>query len=275
MMQFLARSSSILSPDQFVDLTGFLADRRAAAREQMQARGSRFTGELPPRSVKALGLSEKQNKELGATLKASGDRYRELYQSLNQGSLTPEQARDQAKQIRADLTKQAQSILKPEQWSKVEQFRNRRIAAMTDRRLANLGTNVDTRVNFLDQVLALSADQSARVRQIIEGTLPQRRDLLARVQSGSMDPEDALYDGYQIQKAAGDQIRTLLTADQAKRYDALALLMPPGSEMGMGPGMGMGFGPGLGMAFPGAGMGPGKHGGTGGGSQPRKTWKSF
>jgi hypothetical protein len=251
MIAFLEDCSKILSPDQFTTLADYLVQRRQTMRPQSGEMAGRFAKGMTEHAAGRLGLTDDQRARMESVLRQHADQGREIWQSLDAGTITAEQARDQAKTLRQDLEKEAQTILTERQWAKVQQFRTQRRGSAVEQRSGNLEQNLDRRAEFTSRILGLTADQTAQVRQILLGTMPARQGVLERAGSEALAPEDAAYEVWQIEKTAVSQIRALLTPEQAQRFDALVKLLPrgvqPGPGMGRGPDMGPGMGMGRGM----------------------------
>jgi hypothetical protein len=75
-------------------------------------------------------------------------------------------------------------------------------------------------------VLGLSDDQSAQVTSILEASVAQRRAVLEALAAGTIEIEDALYQGYVIAQDTDAAIRAVLTPDQVTVFDALKKLLP-------------------------------------------------
>lgn len=194
--------------------------------------------------AKRLGLTQDQVSKLEDAWQAQGTQMKSLWQSLQGGQITADQAVAQAKTIRSDLKSQLQQILTADQLAAMENLRSQWQGRFHHGGAApsqsNLIARVDDRADFLAHVLTLSDQRSAQVKSILEATVPQRLSLQQQLGSGAIEPEEMAIRIWQIEKDAATQIRTLLTEAQAQRFDALIKLLPLGR---LGPQMGRMMGP--------------------------------
>ena len=241
MMAFLETSSQVLTPDQFLVLARYLAQRRADMESQMAGRGPGH-GAFADRMAKKLGLTSDQVSRLQTIWQTQMTRHQALWTSLRSGQMTADQAVDQARSIRADMETSMQQILTADQLAAMEKFRAARQSKMQDiggKRGANNGgadnltQRVDDRAAFLGRILGLNDTQNAQVKQALEGTVPQRQSLIQQLGSGALRPEEMGIKVWQIEKNAATQIRAGLTPEQAQRFDALIQLLPQGPHPGM------------------------------------------
>lgn len=240
MIQLLERSSSILNGDQFVILAQFLADRRAEMRPGPGEAPALLDGPFGRLAARRLGLTDEQKSQLKPLFATFGEGMRPIRDGLDAGTMTPEQARDRAKELRLALEKGAQGVLSPDQWKKVQKFREKRRERQFSARIHAQPQRVDRMTGAYVRILGLDGAQASQVRQIMEATIPARRAAAEQATKGAMAPEDFAYEMMTIGKNAAGQVRATLNPDQAKRFDALAKLFPRGLEMGgpIGPGMG-------------------------------------
>jgi hypothetical protein len=225
---FLQSASQILTPDQFVIFARFLADRRDAMRLQDGGHRGAFADGFLAGAARRLGLSRAQQKQLRSAAVEHFQKERALWAAWDQGSIEVDAARQQADSLAAAFRTDVQGILTPDQWTKVQDFRQAGLQRRLDQRLAHLGQNLDQQTAFLQRVLVLSADQTTQVQQILSTSVGPRRELLTRVRDGSVPPEEMAIDLKQIEKDTTAQIRALLTPEQIQRFDVLVRLLPPG-----------------------------------------------
>jgi hypothetical protein len=237
-LAFLEKSSEILSPDQFLIFARFLAQRREQMRAQFEARWNPLENGLADRAARRLGLTSDQREKMKTVLAQAFDQGRAIWKSLEDGTITVDQAREQAAALRAEVKSKAAQILTPEQLAKAEDLRKQRIQARIDLRLENMATAMDRRSVFLGRVLGLESGQTVQVWEILKGTIAQRAAILGQIKDGSLAPEDAAFSLWQIEKDALAKVRALLTPEQASRLDALLPLLHrgvrPPLEMGGG-----------------------------------------
>jgi hypothetical protein len=242
MIRFVEKSSRILNGDQFVILAQFLAGRRAELRPDPGDRPANFDGPLGHLAARRLGLSDAQQDQLQPLLTTFGEGMRQVRDGMDAGTMTPEQARDRAKELRLALEQGAKGVLTPEQWTQVQNFRQDRRERRSERRDDAQPQRIDRMTGMYIRILGLDDTQASKVRQIMEATVPARRALAERRAQGTIEPEDFAYEMMTIEKNAADQVRGVLTPDQAARFDALRSLLPRGGHLG-GPMGGPGGGP--------------------------------
>ena len=119
-----------------------------------------------------------------------------------------------------------QSVLTDAQQATLEEAMAEHRAAVSERRLEKLDAGVQRRVEFLNSVLELTDAQFAQVESILTATLPERRTILEALRDGSIEIEDALYQGYVLAEQTAASIRAVLTAEQTVVFDALKKLLP-------------------------------------------------
>ena len=158
MIGFLEKASAILSSDQFVTLAQFLAGRRLEMRPGRGGpNGPRvpFDGPFGRLAAERLGLTEAQQDQLQAVFTTHGDGMRQIRDGLDAGTMTPEQARDRAKELRLAAERSAQQILTADQWKQVQTFREARQDRRSDRRAGDQPQRVDRTTGMYIRVLGL------------------------------------------------------------------------------------------------------------------------
>jgi hypothetical protein len=224
----LEKSSEILSPDQFLIFARFLAQRGEQMRSQIEARWNPLENGFAERAARRLGLTADQREKMKALLVQAAGQGRAIWKSLEDGAITVEQARDQAGALREEVKGKAAQILTPEQLSKIEEFRRRRIEDRVDLHLESMAAALERRAGFLGRVLGLEAGQTEQVGEIFQATVPQRAAVLEQIKDGSLAPEDVAFSLWQIERDALAKVRALLTPEPAARLDALLPLLPRG-----------------------------------------------
>jgi hypothetical protein len=232
MIRFIEKASSILRGDQFVILAQFLAGRRAEMRPGPDCVPTPFHGPLGRFAARRLGLTDAQQEQLKPLCTAFGEGIRSVRDGLEAGTLPPEQARDRAKELRLALEQGAQGVLTPEQWKQVQTFREECRDRQSDRRVDAQPRQVDRITGMYVRVLGLEDAQASQVRQIMVATIPARRAVAERRAQGTIEPEDFAYQMMSIEKDAAEQVRGVLTPDQAVRFNALLDLLPRGLHTG-------------------------------------------
>jgi Spy/CpxP family protein refolding chaperone len=169
-----------------------------------------------------------------ALVQSRADEMREVRDRIRAGDVTREEARERVRSLRRESRDRAKEILTSEQWEKAQAFRAGRIAERVDERLARMDGQLERRAAFLGRVLGLDPDQAREVRTLIMNSAPQRRDLLGRVKTGGLDPQEAASQILDLEKDIATRIEALLTPEQARRLTAVRDLVP-GGAFGMGP----------------------------------------
>lgn len=232
MVRFIEKASSTLSGDQFVVLAQFLAGRRAEMRPGPDGPPPAFEGPFGGLAARRLDLSDRQQEQLKPIFTTFGEGMRSVRNGIEAGTMKPEQARDRTKELRLALEQSAQGVLNPEQWKQVQTFREERRDRQSDRRVDVLPQRVDRFTGMCVRVLGLDDAQASQVRRIMEATIPARSAVAERSAQGAIEPEDFAFEMMTIEKDAATRVRAVLTPDQAKRFDALLVLLPPGLRVG-------------------------------------------
>jgi hypothetical protein len=173
-----------------------------------------------------LDLSDEQFEQAREALRASADSFHELRVAFVEGELTAEELRDQSTEIRIELEGQLQTILRQEQYERLQEILAEHRTKMAERLLSHLAERVDRRVSFLTRILDLSDTQAQEAKDILEGFLPQRQNLLEAIRDGEIEIEDALYEGYLIAEETAEELRRILTAEQLEHFEAIRILLP-------------------------------------------------
>jgi Spy/CpxP family protein refolding chaperone len=90
----------------------------------------------------------------------------------------------------------------------------------------------DVQLDHLSHDLKLTDDQKAQIKPILQ---EQAKKFQALHQDTSLSPEDMHAKFHEIRQSTMKQIRPLLTADQQKKYDAMAKGGPGGHHPHEGP----------------------------------------
>lgn len=256
----LADAAAILETGQLQEFSAMMKERRQAHREEMQQRFDEKggPGRTHERAARLLGLSDADQKALAEIHRSAGEQMRSLHEQFAAGSISAEQLRDQLRDIRTASEPRVRAILGDDAFEKMQSRRADRREEVAEKRLDRVDESPERHAAMLGKALRLTDDQTGQVKAALEKTVPAREALLKQVESGSVAPEEVLYQGIQIHKQASAEIRSILTADQVARFDAIEDLLPGRMGRGM-PGMGPGFGPGGPHGFGGPG-GPGRQG---------------
>jgi hypothetical protein len=252
MLAFLESVVPVLDTNQVATLAGLLQQTRNGAGEPGMGprpgrgpgghgvrpggpggpggpRGPGFGGPIGGvlRELRAeLDLDAAQRTALHDALKTSHDTFRALRVSFRDGTITAEQLRDGARDARLALEGQLADILSAEQYTLLTDTLAEHRTEMIDRRLANLEEGAARRLECLRTVLQLDDAQAAQVQSILDGSMDARRTVLESLRDGTIEIEEALYQGYLIAQSTAAAIRDVLTADQQAVFDALRTLLP-------------------------------------------------
>ncbi|MCK4548349.1 MAG: hypothetical protein KAW17_13015 [Candidatus Eisenbacteria sp.] len=261
-LAFIGECADILGPRQFVQFTGFLAERHEAHRSEMaglgrggrdRGRGGRggfhgrhfgpgeSCGERFEQMAGDLNLTEEQSAQVREAAEAMHERMRDFREQCRSGDCDREAVREQAREMREAFRAQLETILTPEQIAQMEEHRAERQSEMMERREARHEQRMEQRIEFLTRVLDLDESQAQQVRDITEAAMQQHQTLRESVRSGEIEFEDAQDRVGEIHEEAVAAIRDLLTSEQQEMFDALTNLLPHhGPRFGHGPGHGVG-----------------------------------
>jgi Spy/CpxP family protein refolding chaperone len=238
-MEFLAACSPVLETEQFVELTDFFAERREEHRGQVgNRRGPRGGGLLGMGlhgALREVNPTPEQRDAIREAVGESAEAVRGLMDRYRDDQISLEALRDGVGEARRELLSSLESILDAEQFTKLETVIAEMRAAMAERRLERIGEGIEHRVEVLTRMLSLTDEQALQIQATLESFLPRREELIRGVGDGSLEIENALYEGIKLRLEIHDAIRALLTPDQQERFDALRNL---GGRRG---GTGLGF----------------------------------
>jgi Spy/CpxP family protein refolding chaperone len=172
------------------------------------------------------GLTTDQIQQIRVVLEGARPEFHDLRIAFVTGTISAEELRDRAKALRERIEGSLRSILTAEQFAAFEAALAEHRAEMASRRLATLAQGVARRLEFLANVLELTVEQKAQVAAVLEESVAARRAVLEALRDGTIEIEDALYQGYVIATRTADAIRALLTPEQAAIFDALKRLLP-------------------------------------------------
>ena len=227
---FLVECSGILNTDQFVALAAYLKEHSQPVSANATSHGpsGRAGGARQHMGVfaKELSLTDIQKEELQKFFQQCRDSSRATSSQGEVGQLDSTAFRKGRAEFRAQIDQEMQKILTPEQYSKLAEMRAKGDSAMPRRQHPGPEAAVGRRLNFLQRTLGLSTSQSSAVQQILASnvkTKPAGRS----VRSAGVAPSSRSRGDWQAARTRTDaEIRKLLTADQARRFDALCDLRP-------------------------------------------------
>jgi len=230
LLGFLEESAQILKPDQFADLTEFLADRRAAHQEARIAhrgdRARKFRDHMFERLGDELNLSEDQQAAIRDIRQQSREAMRALRAEFEADNQDTDALREKAKEIRAQSKEQIESILTPEQLTRMKELREQRRSAMAERRQANLGQRIERHTEFLARILNLSDAQKQQISEILTTTREQRKTLHEGIRNEDIAFKGGRGEGSRIKEETNTAIKDMLTPEQTEMFDALKKLFP-------------------------------------------------
>ena len=172
------------------------------------------------------GLTAEQIEQIRIVLEGARPEFHDLRIAFVAGTISAEELRDRARALRERIEASLRSILDVGQFAALEAAIAEHRAEMASRRLATLAQGVARRLEFLAKVLGLTAEQKAMVAAVLEESVAARRAVLEALRDGTIEIEDALYQGYVIATRTANAIRALLTPEQAAILDALKRLLP-------------------------------------------------
>lgn len=234
LLTFLGTVVPVLEPAQVDELVALLQARMQAGPHDegmgphgpMHGPGPGGPGPFLGDALHELDLSADQRDALREQLHESGQAFHDLRVSFAEGTITAEQLRDGAKALREQLETVLAGILSDEQLATLHEAMAEHRAEVATRRLATLEQDIQRRAAFLEKVLQLTPSQASAVSGILEGTVPERTAILTALRDGTMQIEDALYQGYLLAEQTAAAIRAELTPEQAAVFDALKMLIP-------------------------------------------------
>jgi Spy/CpxP family protein refolding chaperone len=204
--------------------TFFAALVMAATASLVLAQGPGFGGPRPgpggpgmgaagigPKIAQQLGLSDAQKSQIQNYLKDSRSQLEVL---RNDTTLTPDQRRTQAQQIRQTTKDKVQSVLTPDQQTQLAQLRTQAQQKAQARR----EQFVDQRLARMTSRLGLNANQSAAIKSLTD---------TARTQAQAIRENTALSQDQKIQqlqdlrKSTRDQVVAQLTPEQKTQLDQM------------------------------------------------------
>lgn len=166
-------------------------------------------GGFGPRLAQELGLTDTQKQQIQDYLKDSRSQLEVL---RNDTTLTPEQRRAQAQQIRQNTQARLKSVLTPDQQSKAEQLRADAQQKLQDRR----EQAVDRRLDRMTSQLGLDSSQSAAIRSLNEQARNQAKTIR---ENSSLTQEQKIQQLQALRQGTRDQINGTLTAEQKTKLD--------------------------------------------------------
>jgi len=217
--QFLMECSNALNTDQFVALASVLKTHRPTG-PPIAGQGPRGPAgafrQHAEQMAKELSLTEEQTQKLEALMKLRRPSIRN-----SDAPSDPEAMARVHDEMREQLDTALQEILSPEQYAKMVSMRASRDSVWALRRSAGAETRVARHVEFLRQTLQLTDSQGEAIKQMLMSS--------AKTAITDGPPEAAQAGGRWAARHAAierneAEIRKLLTADQARRFDALCEL---------------------------------------------------
>jgi Spy/CpxP family protein refolding chaperone len=225
---FLAECGKALETDQFVALTGYLKQRRSELETHGEPGGSQFQGTAIDRTVRRmvdqLALTPDQEKQVRAVLqelRAS----REEPRTHGRGGARPDSA--QFGRRHEQLTERLSHVLTPDQQAKFDSLWTKRGERQNADKDKWQEARINSAVECLQGILQLNESQLARIHDVFTGLSSDapsgtgRGDGMRRFR-GPLRADANLY------HKAESGIRTVLSSEQIKRFDAVLQLLPGG-----------------------------------------------
>jgi Spy/CpxP family protein refolding chaperone len=227
---FLAECGKVLETDQFVALTGYLKQRRSELKTHREPSRSQFQGTAIDRTVRRmvdqLALTSDQEKQVRAVLqelRAS----REEPRAHGRSGARPDSA--QFGRLHQQLTERLSNVLTPDQQAKFDSLWTKRGKRQNADKDKWQEARINSAVECLQGILQLNESQLARIHDVFAGLsfdAPSgtgRGDGMRRFR-GPLRADANLY------RKAESGIRTVLSSEQIKRFDAVLQLLPGGPE---------------------------------------------
>jgi len=240
MLTFVTESATVLEHDQYVQLITYLGERRDAHRESFdpsdrgggQGRGH-GRGKAGMGMMRALDLTTDQRDQLHDAMGPMRESGREAREAHANGTISAEALRDRMSEARQAMESALNTILTDEQLARRQELMTERHQKMSERKLEHQEDRVSSRVERLTELLQLTDDQQAGLRDALAGFEPRSRALITALGNGEMAPEEAHYEMTKIREETTTAIRALLTPEQIEIFDALETLKPgPGAGPG-------------------------------------------
>jgi hypothetical protein len=236
---FLETVVPTLEPQQVERMADLVVEqreqRRAMGRGGPDGRGSgrdlgpgTHYGALLGRAAEDLDLSWDQRKAARVALESAGDDLGDLRESFEEGSLSAEQLRDDARERRLALEKELQDILTAEQWTGWTGMRDEWREERNENAPYGRQEAMEPRAELLGKVLQLDDKQMDVVRTAFQRAVQKRHEDRAAFRKGEIGPEEAFYREYKQREETTAAIATALDDDQARVFAALDRMIPGG-----------------------------------------------
>jgi hypothetical protein len=225
---FLEESSEKLDRSEMVRLVGYLGARQESHRAGWQhhrgPRGREPGGMHGP--LADLDLTEEQRMELMQAMMAFAMGMRELHEARQAGTMTDEEIRDQAKELRQTLQAEMERILGSEKFAEIEAERREKMIERAKMRLEHLDEFYTRREEALTRILQLDETDAATLSGILANAKTRHQEVLNQFIAGSMEPEDMFYELLTLRKEVTAAIHELLDEDQKAILESLERLRP-------------------------------------------------
>jgi len=220
---FLMESSTFLSTDEMVTLVTLIAEEREEQVKQFAENrcgmrdgdgprhGWRGKGALRDSLCEDLNLTEAQKQAIEGAHDALRDEFEPGERRTN---------------VREAMHEKLKEILTPEQLATLESKHSERRTEMAERVQEHVAETAGRRIEFLSAVLKLSDDQKARVEQIWQSSAEERQALRKSFVDDSAERGEMRDKMQSLREEATTSVRAVLTADQAKLFDALEDMRP-------------------------------------------------
>jgi hypothetical protein len=229
-LAFLEAVVPVLEPAQITALVDQLPMRRGMDQPRPgrgpHGPGRGHHGMFMMRVLRQLDLNPEQRLAVMERVRDSRQQYHDLRTAFHDGTVTAEEIRDGAKEIRLALEEDLRSILDEEQFTRYQELLGEARAKIADRMLERLPEGIERRAKFLTRILTLTDEQILQVRAALEEAASRREAILIALRDGKIEIEDALYEGYLIEQDTKEAIRALLTPEQLEIFDALRAFLP-------------------------------------------------
>lgn len=185
-----------------------------------------------------LGLTDDQKAQLAKLREANGGQARQAMQDIRSkvqgGELTPEQARAEMDNLRAQHRQELAGILTPEQLQKLDELRAAAGPGRWNGQAGagqSMGRSAGMGVGPVCEQLGLTEEQKAQLAALREQNREQMQQAVqsirAQVRSGAWTREQARAEMDKLREQRRQDLAGILTPEQFQKLDALRANRPP------------------------------------------------
>ncbi|MEW5873921.1 MAG: hypothetical protein AB1752_01915 [Candidatus Zixiibacteriota bacterium] len=220
---FLMESATFLSTDEMVTLVNLIAEERQERFKQFaeNRRGMRDGGG-PQHGWRGFdGAGHRFLEDLNLT-----DDQKQAIEKAHDALRDEFEPGERRSNVRDAMHEKLKEILTPEQLAILESKHSERRSETAEHMQERVESTADRRIEFLSTVLKLSDDQKAQVQQIWQSSAEERQALRKSFVDDSAERGEMRGKMQSFRDEATTSVRAVLTADQAKLFDALEDMRP-------------------------------------------------